>query len=201
MQFSTLNSQFSIIIACRNEISNLPNLLESIKKQTFKPDEVIFVDDNSTDETYNFLINYSKKYNNIKVIKNRGKGKKSALIEAAKIATSKYLIFTDADCYLNNNHCELALQYLNKNNSDMLLGAVDIIDEKGIFNIIEKIEFSSLQAITAYSALLNNPIMCNGANLTIKRSKYIEYINHINTNIASGDDMFMLHALKKARQK
>ena len=90
MQFSTLNSQLSIIIACRNEISNLPNLLESIKNQTFKPDEVIFVDDNSTDETYNFLINYSKKYNNIKVIKNRGKGKKSALIEAAKIATSKY---------------------------------------------------------------------------------------------------------------
>ena len=201
MQFSTINSQFSIIIACRNEISNLPNLLESIKNQTFKPDEVIFVDDNSTDETYNFLINYSKKYNNIKVIKNSGKGKKSALIEAAKIATSEYLLFTDADCYLNNNHCELALQYLNKNNSDMLLGAVDIIDKKGIFNIIEKIEFSSLQAITAYTALLNNPIMCNGANLIIKRNIYIQYIDKINKNIASGDDMFMLHALKKSKAK
>ena len=105
MQFSTFNSQLSILIACRNEINNLPNLLESIENQTFKPDEVIFVDDNSTDETYNFLINYSKKYNYIKVIKNSGKGKKSALIEAAKIATSKYLLFTDADCYLNNNHC------------------------------------------------------------------------------------------------
>ena len=201
MQFSTLNSQLSIIIACRNEISNLTNLLESIENQTFKPDEVIFVDDNSTDETYNFLINYSKKYNNIKVIKNRGKGKKSALIEAAKIATSEYLLFTDADCYLNNNHCELALQYLNKNNSDMLLGAVDIADEKGIFNIIEKIEFSSLQAITAYTALLNNPIMCNGANLIIKRNIYIQYIDKINKNIASGDDMFMLHALKKSKAK
>ena len=201
MQFSTFNSQLSIIIACRNEINNLPNLLESIENQTFKPDEVIFVDDNSTDETYNFLINYSKKYNNIKVIKNSGKGKKSALIEAAKIATSKYLIFTDADCYLNNNHCELALQYLNKNNSDMLLGSVDIIDEKGIFNIIEKIEFSSLQAITAYTALLNNPIMCNGANLIIKRNIYIQYIDKINKNIASGDDMFMLHALKKSKAK
>ena len=201
MQFSTFNSQLSILIACRNEINNLPNLLESIENQTFKPDEVIFVDDNSTDETYNFLINYSKKYNNIKVIKNSGKGKKSALIEAAKIATSEYLLFTDADCYLNNNHCELALQYLNKNNSDMLLGAVDIADEKGIFNIIEKIEFSSLQAITAYTALLNNPIMCNGANLIIKRNIYIQYVDKINKNIASGDDMFMLHALKKSKAK
>ena len=201
MQFSTFNSQLSILIACRNEINNLPNLLESIENQTFKPDEVIFVDDNSTDETYNFLINYSKKYNYIKVIKNSGKGKKSALIEAAKIATSEYLLFTDADCYLNNNHCKLAIQYLNKNNSDMLLGAVDITDEKGIFNIIEKIEFSSLQAITAYTALLNNPIMCNGANLIVKRNIYLLYIDKINKNIASGDDMFMLHALKKNKAK
>ena len=201
MQFSTFNSQLSILIACRNEINNLPNLLESIENQTFKPDEVIFIDDNSTDETYNFLINYSKKYNYIKVIKNSEKGKKSALIEAAKIATSEYLLFTDADCYLNNNHCKLAIQYLNKNNSDMLLGAVDITDEKGIFNIIEKIEFSSLQAITAYTALLNNPIMCNGANLIVKRNIYLQYIDKINKNIASGDDMFMLHALKKNKAK
>ena len=78
MEFSTLNSQFSILISCRNEIDNLPNLLISIENQTYKPDEVIFVDDNSTDETYNVLINYSKKHNYIKVIKNTGKGKKSA---------------------------------------------------------------------------------------------------------------------------
>ena len=201
MEFSTLNSQFSILISCRNEIDNLPNLLESIENQTFKPDEVIFVDDNSTDKTYNFLINYSKNNNYIKVIKNSGKGKKSALIEAAKIATSEYLLFTDADCILNKNHCQLASEYLSKNNSDMLLGPVDITDEKGIFNIIEKIEFSSLQAITAYTAILNNPIMCNGANLIARRTKYLQYIDKINKNIASGDDMFMLHALKKNKAK
>ena len=191
----------SFIISCRNEIKNLPNLLVSIENQTYKPDEVIFVDDNSTDETYNFLTHFAKKHDYIKVIKNTGKGKKSALIEAAKIAKSEYLMFTDADCILNENHCQLALEYLNKNNSDMLLGAVDITDEKGIFNIIEKIEFASLQAVTAYTALLNNPIMCNGANLIIRRTIYLEYINNINTSIASGDDMFMLHALKKNNAK
>ena len=201
MKISTPNSHFSIIIACRNEIKNLPALLISIENQIYKPNEVIFIDDNSIDETYNFLINYSKKYNYIKVIKNSNKGKKSAIIEAAKIAKSEYLIFTDADCILNKNHCQLALEYLSKNNSDMLLGAVDINDEKGIFNIIEKIEFTSLQAVTAYSALLNNPIMCNGANLVIRRTTYLQYINNINTSIASGDDMFMLHALKKNKTK
>ncbi len=196
-----MNYELTLIIACRNEISNLPTLLESIENQTFKPNQVIFVDDNSTDETYNFLINYSKKHNNIKVIKNIGKGKKLALIEASKIAQSEYLIFTDADCILNKDYLHLANQYLSKHNIDMLLGAVDIIDEKGIFNIIEKIEFASLQAITAYTALIKNPIMCNGANLIVRRTKYIQYINKINKNIASGDDMFMLHAFKKNKEK
>ena len=201
MNSSFLIPHSSLIIACRNEINNLTNLLASIEKQTYKPDEVIFIDDNSTDETYDFLINYSKKNNYIKVIKNPDKGKKSALINAAKIAKSEYLIFTDADCILNKNHCELALQYINKHNSDMLLGAVDIADEKGIFNIIEKIEFASLQAVTAYTTLINNPIMCNGANLVIRRTTYLQYINNINVSIASGDDMFMLHALKKNKSK
>ena len=197
MKLSTFNYQFSIIIACRNEISNLPTLLESIENQTFKPSQVIFVDDNSTDETYNFLLNYSHYHNHIKVIKNSGRGKKSALIEATKIAQSEYLVFTDADCLLNQDYLYLANQYLSTHHSDMLLGAVDILDEKGIFNIIEKIEFASLQATTAYTALLNNPIMCNGANLIVRRTKYLQYIDKINKNIASGDDMFMLHAFKK----
>lgn len=197
MNSSFLIPHSSFIIACRNEISNLPTLLESIENQSFKPSEVIFVDDNSTDETYNFLLNYSQKYNYIKVIKNTGKGKKSALIEASKIAQSEYLIFTDADCTLNKDYLYLAHQYLSNHNSDMLLGAVDIIDEKGVFNIIEKIEFASLQAITAYTALIKNPIMCNGANLIVRRTKYLQYIDKINKNIASGDDMFMLHTFKK----
>ena len=197
MNSSFLIPHSSFIIACRNEISNLPTLLESIENQSFKPSEVIFVDDNSTDETYNFLLNYSQKYNYIKVIKNTGKGKKSALIEASKIAQSEYLIFTDADCTLNKDYLYLAHQYLSNHNSDMLLGAVDIIDEKGVFNIIEKIEFASLQAITAYTALIKNPIMCNGTNLIVRRTKYLQYIDKINKNIASGDDIFMLHAFKK----
>ena len=43
--------------------------------------------------------------------------------------------------------------------------------------------------------------MCNGANLIIKRNIYLQYIDKINKNIASGDDMFMLHVLKKNKAK
>ena len=122
-------------------------------------------------------------------------------LEARLTCSSDNIVFTDADCILNKNYIYLAQQYLSQHNSDMLLGAVDIIEEKNFFNIIETIEFASLQAITAYTALLNNPIMCNGANLIIRRTTYLQNIDKININIASGDDMFMLHTLKKNKAK
>ena len=62
MNSSFLIPHSSFIIACRNEISNLPTLLESIENQSFKPSEVIIVDDNSTidikvcSRSHNFLI-------------------------------------------------------------------------------------------------------------------------------------------------
>ena len=194
-----MHKKLSLIIACRNEINNLPDLLASIENQTIKPDEVIFIDDNSTDETFSFLQKYSQNHPLIKVIKNNSKGKKSALLQASEITESEYILFTDADCKLHTNHCLIASNFIAKHNPDMILGAVKIEDDKNIFNIIEQIEFASLQAVTAYSALIDKPIMCNGANLIVKREKYLQYFSKINTNIASGDDMFMLHAFKKNR--
>ena len=96
MNSSFLIPHSSFIIACRNEINNLTNLLASIEKQTYKPDEVIFIDDNSTDETYDFLINYSKKNNYIKVIKNNGTAIRKKGV-AIPILTSECINTTSTD--------------------------------------------------------------------------------------------------------
>ena len=53
--------QFSIVIPCFNCSNHIKNLYESIKKSTIKSNEIIFVDDKSTDQTISTLETLKKK--------------------------------------------------------------------------------------------------------------------------------------------
>ena len=47
----TSNTKVSVIIPARNEENNLSKLLDSLKNSDLKPDEIIVIDDHSTDKT------------------------------------------------------------------------------------------------------------------------------------------------------
>lgn len=90
----------SIIIPARNEEKNLPYLLESLKKQAYKPDEVIVVDDFSSDRTGEIARQYG-----VKVIQNAPlpdgwTGKNWAVWNGFLNSSGDLLIFLDADVRL-----------------------------------------------------------------------------------------------------
>jgi len=60
----------SVVIPVYNEEKYIKNCLDSLMKQEEKPDEIIVVDNNCTDNTINVI----KKYKNIKVIRERKQG-------------------------------------------------------------------------------------------------------------------------------
>ncbi|MCF0206163.1 MAG: glycosyltransferase [Bacteroidales bacterium] len=88
------NQGVSVIIACHNEEQNLKTNIPLIKQQQYPNFEIIAVDDNSTDGSFEFLSGIE----GIKVLKSSGKGKKEALSQAIGKATHEILLFTDADC-------------------------------------------------------------------------------------------------------
>jgi len=89
----------SVIIACRNELQNLKSNLQYIINQQYPEFEIVIVDDNSTDGTYEYVSNLANTSPcSIKLVKNDGKGKKSGLSCGIRSATYEHLIFTDADC-------------------------------------------------------------------------------------------------------
>src|SRR3970040_1030625 len=61
--------RISIIVAAKNEAGNIPQLLRSIEKLDYPSElfEVIIVDDNSSDETFNVCLEAAAKYNFLKV--------------------------------------------------------------------------------------------------------------------------------------
>jgi len=90
----------SVIIPARNEEKNLPLLLESLKKQTYQPEEVIVVDDFSSDETGKIGRQYG-----VKVIQNSQlpegwTGKNWALWNGFLNSSGDVLVFLDADVRL-----------------------------------------------------------------------------------------------------
>ena len=213
------DGRLAIVVACKNEEDNLPLLFSSIERQHSMPKEIIFVDDNSTDNTFAILLDFAKKLPNVIVLQSTGNGKKAALIEGVKHCTAKYVLFTDADCILPDEYCLNAKIFLTTHSVDMLLGGVKLhylsSNFAGDFSVktdisdfalnplkaFEILDLGSLQAVSAGSAMMGCPIMCNGANMIVRRDIYLEHISGIRTDIPSGDDMFMLHNIKAANGK
>jgi hypothetical protein len=63
--------------------------------------------------------------------------------------------------------------------------------------MFRELEFMSLQGITAGCALAGDATMCNGANLAFTSKAYLDHSDNLHDEINSGDDIFLLHNLKK----
>jgi len=188
----------SLIVACHNEEKNLPLLLQDMAKQDYNPEmfELVIVDDNSTDSTYNIAAACSQ-IRNLKVRKNPETGKKSAIRSGVEACSGELLITTDADCRPGKSWLRIMATFYSENNPDMIIGPVMLKGNKGFSLRFQELEFLSLQGVTAGTAVAGNPVMCNGANLAFKKEVFIRNSDRLHPEIVSGDDVFLLHSLKE----
>jgi poly-beta-1,6-N-acetyl-D-glucosamine synthase len=192
--------KISVIIACKNEEKNLPWLLDDLGDQDYNYNliEVIVVDDNSTDNTYK-TASMKGNIEKIKILTNPENGKKSAIKAGINNAEGELIITTDADCRVGSKWISTIASFYSENNPDLIIGQVHLESRTGFFGRFQELEFLSLQGITLGTALAANPIMCNGANLAFKKDTYLRHSKNLHNDISSGDDIFLLHSLKKER--
>jgi len=89
----------SIVIPARNEKGNIEDAILRMPKMG-KHTEIIFVEGNSTDDTYDEIVRMYEKYKNqydIKYTKQEGKGKGDAVRKGFAMATGDILMILDAD--------------------------------------------------------------------------------------------------------
>lgn len=98
--------KISILIPARNEEKNLRSVLNSILAQQYTNYEVIILDDDSSDSTYNIASEFACAHENFRVI--RGEqlpegwtGKNHACWQLAEQASGDYFLFIDADVWLS----------------------------------------------------------------------------------------------------
>jgi len=92
----------SILIPARNEEANILTLLESIQHQNYKNYEVIILDDDSSDSTYQVCSDFAALHSRFRVIKGEELpydwlGKNYACHQLAQQAKGDYFLFLDAD--------------------------------------------------------------------------------------------------------
>ena len=97
----------SIIVPVYNEEKYLSTCLESLVKQTLDDIEIITIDDNSTDNSLNILLDYAWKYPNIKVYHNeKNIGQGASRNRGLSLATGEYIGFADSDDYVRSTMYE-----------------------------------------------------------------------------------------------
>jgi len=124
------DNQIDVIIPIYNEAENIINLIEKFKKINFQilinefkyKLNIIFVDDGSTDNTYDILENL-KKENLINFISYQSNlGKSFAMKAGLRISKSKYVCFMDGDLQDDPLQINVLLSKLITSNSDLVIG-------------------------------------------------------------------------------
>jgi glycosyltransferase involved in cell wall biosynthesis len=218
--FETL--KISVIIPVRNEAENILFLLQDLEKQTYPKQnfEVIFADDDSTDDTLKIVQAFQKNTNINLIINqlppktNNTSPKKRAIDSSIKLASGQLITTTDGDCSVGEKWLESIANFQAQTGAYLVSCAVTFFeaqrhkDSKALkstilfpnidlfFTNIQIVEFASLIGSGACAMFIQKPNMCNGANLTYLKSVFYE-VNGFSGNegLASGDDEFLMHKI------
>jgi cellulose synthase/poly-beta-1,6-N-acetylglucosamine synthase-like glycosyltransferase len=192
----------SVVLPCRNEENNISGIISDLEKQTFKKDlyELIIVDDHSSDSTQDKASEYLSNLN-MSVIMNKGNGKKMAVRTGVEASSGELIVTTDADCRVGVSWLETIAGFYNSTKAEMIICPVVLERGKGFFRRFQELEFLSLQGVTAGTASLGEPVMCNGAGLAFKKEAFLNNAGNLHYEIESGDDIFLLQSIKRNNRK
>lgn len=187
----------SIILSVRNEEKTIQSLLYSMQNQTYKNFELRIVDDSSEDETFSLCSQLSSQFPFMSVQKSEYQGKKKSLRQGIYSAHSELIVCIDADVHYPPEWLATLVSFYQTENADLLIAPVKMKVTNTFYSKLQALEFLSLQASTGASALFKKAIMCNGANIAFKKDVYLAVQNELVDTEVSGDDMFLLAAIKK----
>lgn len=205
----TTKNRFSIVIPFRNEAANLPALLESVKKLKYPAAqfELLFVDDASEDISVALIEELLKTETELAVqvlsnIRTSGSPKKDAITTGIRKAKYEWILTTDADCQVPKYWLREYDAFIQKHQPKCIAGPVGYASNRAFIQQYQQMDGWSLQGVAMGSFGLNNPLLCNGANLAYRKDAF-EQLNGFggNDHIASGDDIFILEKMKQAFPK
>jgi cellulose synthase/poly-beta-1,6-N-acetylglucosamine synthase-like glycosyltransferase len=191
----------SILVPCHNERNNITELTEALDKQDYPKElvEVIWIDDHSVDGTGELLDQILVSRTNHRVLHLSGpeSGKKAGLKAGMECAAGELILLTDADSRPGKDWIRTMAGFYQETNTDLIAGPVVLGPVTTWQEKIQKLEFLSLVASSVGSAGIGKPVMLQGPNIGVSASDYQAMVHDLDNRFISGDDVFLLQAMKR----
>ena len=183
----------SVVIPVFNEQGYISSCLDSLIKQTVKPDEIIICDNGSTDSSVKIIKSYQQLLP-IKIVTEKHKGICYAMEKAWRSSSGDLILRTDADCILPDNWVDKFISfYLRDPKLSACGGGFRASDGSLFIRLITPlavtIDHCSLHLFQGSRFLF-------AANFSIKRS-VLEKINGYKSSQKIPDDLLISRKLKQ----
>lgn len=128
-------------------------------------------------------------------INDEGRGKKYALHRLIRQADTDYVWLMDDDLIPAPAS---ALTHLPlPSSADMIILPLRMQANHTCIEQLQRAEYAAIQQLTIESAQRGHAVMCSGANLLVRRDRWLESYADIHPELMSGDDMFLLESFKR----
>ncbi|MFV8829427.1 glycosyltransferase [Alkalihalobacterium sp. APHAB7] len=196
----------SILIPLRNEERNIKRLVGSLNSLTYEEIEVIFLDDQSTDNTYKMLMELTEKHKNFKVIKGapllKGwAGKVHACKQLGEFAKGEFLLFLDADVEVSPTIIEKTISTMKVYDAGLLTGfpkfPTSTLLSKILVPMQHFIVFFHLPIFIANRTTLSSFTAAHGAFMCFRKEVYHKVGGHSSVASSIVEDVHLARHVKQ----
>lgn len=202
----------SIVVVARNEAKNIPTLMTNLLSQDYPPHlyEIVFGDDDSSDDTEAIMQKYIAQGHNVKYIKSIGREnaispKKVALGRAIEAADGEIILTTDADCMVPLTWVSSMVSCFTDDVS-MVAGYSRTLlpswEEASTVQKYEHLDFALTYMVLCGGYTLGKSWACIGQNLAYRKSAFLDVGGFSKiAHLISGDDVNLMQLMRRKGHK
>ena len=191
----------SIVICARNEYANLKNNLPLFLEQDYPLFEVVVVNDNSQDDSFELLEDMAREHSKLKIVNlnqelNFFHGKKFPLSLGIKSASHEILLLTDADCRPSSKYWIRNMAGKFGRGKEIVLGYGAYERKAGLLNLLIRSETLWVAIQYLSYSLMGKTYMGVGRNMAYRKTLFYKnkgFSSHY--TIASGDDDLFINSV------
>ncbi len=193
---STGNSRVSIIVPAYNEEVTACKTVASLLKTDYENYEIIFVDDGSTDRTYELVSSEFSNVPNVYVYTKPNGGKASALNYGIQYATGEFLVCIDADTNLHSDAVRLLLSKFYDERTAAVAGNVRVGNKRNLMTRWQSIEYTTSQNFDRMAFDVLNIILVVPGAIGAFRKSAVDGVGGMKTDTLAEDCDLTLRLLR-----